>query len=297
MIDIDKVVKTINSGYSLDFEFGKYSKIYMHTTENIKDFIRCFDLKNKDVFTVAGSGDQTLNAYSCGAKSVDIFDINPLTKCGVDLKISGAKALTYEEFIHFFFSEFSEYFSEHLYERIYPYLESDTKILFDTLFNKVGVKKALKGLYYQLNPTLEKMKRMNLYLDEYYYYLLKNNLKDKKVGFIEESITDIDKRLNKKYDMMMFSNISDSLNIIYGENSLEFFKELITSLIEYLNFYGTIEVGYIYGCYSKMEVTNDFINKNKREKVFTTDEYHTMLVNSYDGYFQKDRVVYYTKTK
>ena len=297
MIDIDKVVKTISSGYSLDFEFGKYSKIYMHTTENIKDFIRCFDLKDKDVFTIAGSGDQALNAYSYGAKSVDIFDINPLTKCSVDLKVSGAKALTYEEFIHFFFSEFSEYFSEHLYERIYPYLESDTKILFDTLFNKVGVKKALKGLYYQLNPTLEKMKRMNLYLDEYYYYLLKNNLKDKKVEFIEESITNIDKRLNKKYDMMMFSNISDSLNSIYGINHLQCFKELIASLIEYLNLYGTIEVGYIYGCYSKMKVTSDFINKNKREKVFTTDEYHTMLVNSYDGYFQKDRVVYYTKTK
>lgn len=297
MIDIDKVVKTITSGYSLDFEFGKYSKIYMHTTENIKDFIRCFDLKDKDVFTVAGSGDQALNAYACGAKSVDIFDINPLTKCSVDLKVSGAKALTYEEFIYFFFSEFSEYFSEHLYERIYPYLESDTKILFDTLFNKVGVKKTLKGLYYQLNPTLEKMKRMNLYLDEYYYYLLKNNLKDKKVGFIEESITDIDKRLNKKYDMMMFSNISDSLNIIYGENSLEFFKELITSLIEYLNSYGIIEVGYIYGFYSKKKTISDFINKKKREKVFTTDEYYTMLVNSYDGCFQKDRVVYYTKTK
>ena len=297
MIDIDKVVKTISSGYSLDFEFGKYSKIYMHTTENIKDFIRCFDLKDKDVFTIAGSGDQALNAYSYGAKSVDIFDINPLTKCSVDLKVSGAKALTYEEFIHFFFSEFSEYFSEHLYERIYPYLENDTKILFDTLFNKVGVKKTLKGLYYQINPTLEKMKKMNLYLDEYYYYLLKNNLKDKKVEFIEESITDIDKRLNKKYDMMMFSNISDSLNSIYGINHLQCFKELITSLIEYLNLYGTIEVGYIYGGYSKMEVTSDFINKNKREKVFTTDEYHTMLVNSYDGYFQKDRVVYYTKTK
>lgn len=297
MIDIDKVVKTISYGYSLGFEFGKYSKIYMHTTENIKDFIRCFDLKDKDVFTVAGSGDQALNAYSYGAKSVDIFDINPLTKSGVDLKVSGAKALTYEEFIHFFFSEFSEYFSEHLYERIYPYLENDTKILFDTLFNKVGVKKTLKGLYYQINPTLEKMKKMNLYLDEYYYYLLKNNLKDKKVEFIEESITDIDKRLNKKYDMMMFSNISDSLNSIYGINHLQCFKELIASLIEYLNLYGTIEVGYIYGCYSKMEVTNDFINKNKREKVFTTDEYHTMLVNSYDGYFQKDRVVYYTKTK
>ena len=297
MIDIDKVAKTISSGYSLDFEFGKYSKIYMHTTENIKEFIRCFDLVDKDVFTVAGSGDQALNAYACGAKSVDTFDINPLTKCGVDLKISGAKALTYTEFIHFFFLEFSEYFSEHLYGLIYPYLENDTKILFDTLFNKVGVKRTLKGLYYQANPTLEKMKAMNLYLDEYYYYLLKSNLKDKKVGFIEESLTYVDKRPNKKYDMMMFSNISDSLNSIYGTNHLQCFKELISSLIEYLNIYGTIEVGYIYGCYSKPETTSDFINKNKREKVFTTDEYRTMLVNSYDGCSQKDRIVYYTKNK
>ena len=293
MIDIEKVVKTISSGYSLDFEFGKYSKIYMHTTENIKEFIRCFDLEDKNIFTVAGSGDQVLNAFACGARSVDIFDINPLAKCGVDLKISAARALTYEEFINFFFSEFSEY----LYGQIYPYLESDTKLLFDTLFNKVGIKRTLKGLYYQVKPTKERMQTMNLYLDEYYFYLLKNNLKDKKVGFIEENITNVDKRLNRKYDMMMFSNISDSLNLIYGDDSLKCFKELIDSLIQYLNIYGVIEVGYIYGRYSKMEVTSDFINKKKREKVFTTDEYHTMLVNSYDGGLQKDRIVYYTKTK
>ena len=49
MIDIEKIVKLAECGYSLDFEFGKFSKVYMHTTENIKDFLSCFDLNKKRV--------------------------------------------------------------------------------------------------------------------------------------------------------------------------------------------------------------------------------------------------------
>ncbi len=54
MIDIEKIVKLAECGYSLDFEFGKFSKVYMHTTENIKEFLSCFDLNKKRVLTVAG---------------------------------------------------------------------------------------------------------------------------------------------------------------------------------------------------------------------------------------------------
>lgn len=297
MIDIEKIVKLAGRGYSLDFEFGKFSKIYMHTTENIKDFLSCFDLNEKSVLTVAGSGDQLLNAYALGATSVDIFDINPLAKCAVDLKVSAAKCLSYEEFIHFFFSNFPEFFSEELYAKIYSLLDSDTKLLFDTFFQKFGVKDSIKKLYYQMKPSLEKMQQMNLYLEEYNYYVLKERLKNKKINFIESPIQDLKANINDSYDVMMFSNISDSINGIYSEDALKSYLRLIHSLTKKLNKGGVIETGYIYGNYPSLKSRSDFTIDSKREKYFTIDEFSKMAVTPYTDHSSLDHIIYYTKKK
>lgn len=297
MIDIEKIVKLAECGYSLDFEFGKFSKIYMHTTENIKDFLKCFDLNEKSVLSVAGSGDQLLNAYALGATSVDIFDINPLAKCAVDLKVSAAKSLSYEEFIHFFFSSFPEFFSEELYAKIYSLLDQDTKLLFDTFFQKFGVKDSIKKLYYQMNPSLEKMQQMNLYLEEYYYYVLKERLKNKKINFIESPIQELKENINNSHDVMMFSNISDSINRIYSEDALKNYLRLIHSLTKKLNKGGVIETGYIYGNYPSVKSKSDFTTDYKREKYFTIDEFSKMAVSPYADHSSLDHIIYYTKKK
>lgn len=297
MIDIEKVEKIIGSGNDLNFDFGGYSKIYMHTTENIKDFLTCFDMNGSKVLTVAGSGDQLLNAYALGASYVDIFDINPLAKCGVDLKVSAAKCLSYDEFIHFFFSNFPEFFSEELYAKIYSLLDSDTKLLFDTFFQKFGVKDSIKKLYYQMNPSLKKMQQMNLYLEEYYYYVLKERLKNKKINFIESPIQDLKANINNSYDVMMFSNISDSINDIFGGKALNEYLKLIASLTEKLNQGGSIEIGYIYGTYSKDDTISDFVSDKKRQKIFKPDIFCDLSVRPYTDSTYADRIVYYTKKK
>lgn len=297
MIDIEKVEKIIGSGNDLNFDFGGYSKIYMHTTENIKDFLTCFDTHGSKVLTVAGSGDQLLNAYALGASSVDIFDINPLAKCGVDLKVSAVKSLSYEDFIHFFFSKYPSYFSLDLYSKIYPYLTSETKLLFDALFRRFGIKNSVKKLYYQWNPTLEKMKQMNIYLEEYYYYALKEALKNKSFKFLESPLQELKENIDSSYDMMMFSNITDSLNRIYGENALKEYLRLIHSMTKKLNKGGSIEVGYIYGSYSKGEVISDFVSDEKRQKIFKPDVFSDLKVNPYIDSIYRDQIVYYTKKK
>ena len=269
----------------------------MHTTENIKDFLSCFDLNEKRVLTVAGSGDQLLNAYALGATLVDTFDINPLAKCGVDLKVSALKCLSYEEFIHFFFSNFPEFFSEGLYAKIYPLLDQDTKVLFDTFFQKFGVKDSIKKLYYQMSPSLKKMKQMNLYLEEYYYYVLKENLKNKGVNFIESPIQDLRANIPTSYDMMLFSNISDSINSIYTDDALKNYLRLIHSLTKKLNKDGVIETGYIYGNYPSVKSRSDFTIDSKREKYFMIDEFSKMAVNPYTDHSSLDHIIYYTKKK
>ena len=39
--------------------FQDYNKIYFHSNENLKEIFSFIDVKDKDVFTVLGSGDQT----------------------------------------------------------------------------------------------------------------------------------------------------------------------------------------------------------------------------------------------
>lgn len=52
--------------------------IYFETNEYISDILDNFDIKNKTVLTVIGSGDQAFHFYNRGAKKVDLFDINQL---------------------------------------------------------------------------------------------------------------------------------------------------------------------------------------------------------------------------
>lgn len=56
-----------------------HKRVYPNTNENLKALFENFSVKDKDVFTVAGSSDQIFNSFYKGAKSVDTFDINKLT--------------------------------------------------------------------------------------------------------------------------------------------------------------------------------------------------------------------------
>ncbi len=59
---------------------GVFSKVYHSSNESLDDLFSCFSLKNKDVLTVLLSSDQLFYALSGGARSVETFDTNHLTK-------------------------------------------------------------------------------------------------------------------------------------------------------------------------------------------------------------------------
>ena len=86
----------------LSSTFGDYSKVYSMTTENIYSFLHNYDLKDKSVLTVGGSGDQRLNAYLLGARNVTCFDINPLVYEHLKLKDDAIRTLNFEKFLNFF---------------------------------------------------------------------------------------------------------------------------------------------------------------------------------------------------
>ena len=72
--DILALKQLVNKGVSTK----QYSRVYSHTNENLKAIIENFDIKNKSILTVLGSGDQALNFLNHKAANVELFDINKL---------------------------------------------------------------------------------------------------------------------------------------------------------------------------------------------------------------------------
>lgn len=81
------VLETINLSEASKYSFSKYAPVYPYTNEYLDKLYSNFDLYGKNVLTVAASGDQALYAYNQGARNVDLFDINCLTKYYYYLRI------------------------------------------------------------------------------------------------------------------------------------------------------------------------------------------------------------------
>ena len=145
---ISKMDCILKKEKKLSNDFGEFSKIYLMTTENIKGFLQQYDLQNKEILTVAGSGDQMLNAYLMGAKNVTCFDINPLAFFQVKLKKAAVCALNYEEFLEFFFPEFGRLFDRYLFNKISLQLDQETNDLFNYFYSNFGSKEILEKIYY-----------------------------------------------------------------------------------------------------------------------------------------------------
>ena len=71
--DIMGTYDVYNTRYS-----SEYNKVYFNTNESLDDLFKNVDIKNKDVLTVLGSGDQSFYCYDGDARSVDVFDVNRL---------------------------------------------------------------------------------------------------------------------------------------------------------------------------------------------------------------------------
>ena len=82
--------------------FNNLSPIYSFTTENIVGYFEYLDFTNKNVLTVAASGDHIINAFYKGAKEVYGFDINYLALIFTELKLVALQNLNYKEFLEFF---------------------------------------------------------------------------------------------------------------------------------------------------------------------------------------------------
>ena len=134
---------------------------------------------------------------------------------------------------------------------------------------------------------------MNGYLNEPQYLKLWSIIKDKEISYIESGINTLASKLNnRRYDLILLSNMSDYINRMY-DDPLKDYRHLIDSLTDCLKPNGIIQIGYIYN--HRHRYISDFTIDRKRKRYFPTNEFHTIMVDSFDIPNDKDKIIIYQK--
>lgn len=293
-----KAIKDYLQNNDLTNNFGMFGRVYSMTTENIYDFLNKYNLKDKKILTVAGSGDQRLNSYLLGARKVTCFDINPLTELHMELKDRVIETLDFDELLDFFGIINGKYDRDsvldfRLFDKFSILLENDT---YD-FFNYVIQNNKGKDVYFD-GENLDVLEYTNGYFNYDNYLRLRDVIKNKKIDFIDTDIYSLPDRLNgEKFDMILLSNISDYTHHIFEDDDLEEYRELIDRLMDNLKLYGILQVGYIYSIYGRGEDVSRFhINKYRHES-FPTSIFHSSFVPSYYNNGTYDKIITYQKIK
>lgn len=296
-INLEIIKAIFEERFELYDTFKKYGKIYLNTTENIKGILEGMNLKDRKVLSVAGSGDQALNAYFLGAEVVTLFDINPLAFAQAELKFTAAQKLDYEEFYKFFLPLNGCTLRHEVYKKLSNYLSDETNLFYDYLYNNYTNIDIFYKIAHGFYPTISTLERVNAYMGEDNFKELKNKLDGKEINFIEASLIDLPNNLNNLYDIMLLSNISDSINNIWNINTLKNYKRYIHILSKHLNKEGIIQCGYIYNSYDGHTSISDFAYDERRRKVFTPNEFKERDITSYQFHSSKDKVITFEKKR
>ena len=263
----------------------RFNSIYPFTTENIAGYMSDLDLKNKSVITVTGSSDHVINAIARGATNITTFDINPLTKYYMDLKLEGLRSLSYEEFLKIFLyndrsidckfiedSGITDNSKEFWIRQFLLHNNDWNELKQSSLFNRK-----------HFNPNSKLWQ--NLYLEKRNYEFVQQLIDNVNIRFLNKSLSDLD--IKENFDYMFLSNISDYLNLMYNSNNLENYREL---LIRFLSNVQQIYFAYLYDIGNK-NPRSDIDDLDKVKKVFQCFETKTFKSALEEQESKKDGVL------
>ena len=299
--EIEKAIEYLNIKGTLSGDFKGFSLLYSMTTENISGFINQYDLRNKRVLTVAGSGDQRYNCLLRGAREVVSFDVNPLVDLHLRLKETAIKELSHEEFLKFFGvkrdKKDTSFLDKSIFNKLKNHLDKDVYSFYYYVINEFRGQ-VFKRVYNEFDYRYSHMIDLSNYISKDNYKKMPEIIDGKKIKFVNSNISTLpDELYGEKFDMILLSNISDYVHYFYGDDHMKVFKEVIDRLVDNLYDGGIMEVGYIYQEYDKKH-EKDFskfrIDKS-RDKVFSKEEYP---VQDILGFYEKephDKIVTYQK--
>lgn len=243
-----------------------FQKVYPFTTENIGEYFKKLDLKNKDVLTVGSSLDQAFNAILLGAKNITVFDLNANTKEFYKLKRDMILSVPREEL-----------FSEIIKQR---------RISFDPdIFPK------------------EAVMHINLYLrNDYYYNLLREKLEETQISIVYGDIFNIDSYLEKqKFDCLILSNILQYLeDFSKNKDPFPFLQKNFQKWKEYLNEDGIMQLLYLYSFKIEDDLkSSDYLSVYNLRKVKSALQGNELIIEYFRDSFNsnQDAIVTYHKKK
>ena len=256
MTDVIKdVEETFNLNENSRFNgFYKYSPIYPYSNEGLSILFSTLNLEEKDVLTVAGSGDQAFYAYHNGAKNVDLLDINVLSKYYYYFRMWVIKYLNVFYFDNLIDEEEKDYMNSKCnnIDKARSIINNNYSIKRET--------ELFKYLLSQVEPTSEEEEMAYKYwkmvlnksitmwrggIGYFFRYILcrgdtnkKNNLSDLSVikkqifnnsfSFYNTDIYKSDFDIFKKYDVLFASNI---LEYATYRNEVNIFKNNVYNLL------------------------------------------------------------------
>lgn len=247
------------------YDFEKYSAVFLFGTENQEGINDVLNYKDKTVLAPASSGDQYFGSVYYGAKHVDIFDVNRMTKYVTYLKIAAVRELSYKEFIDFFVPldkygliKYSFWSLETL-KRLLCVLPGDVAYFWDKVMfelKRCGYEDLIVPDFHP-NEYSNLTTGMPFYASEEDYYKLQSILRGREYPiFIESDVLALKDKLSSKYDIVYLSNIIECMVNIklrhviysyYGEEDMTeqmVTRDLLTATLPLLKKNGTMLVSY-----------------------------------------------------
>lgn len=293
---MNDIKKAINLKLSSNKKYKKYCKLYSFTTENISGYYIFLDFKRKDVLTVCASGDHAINALLKGANIVDTFDINKLSNYFSELKYAGIKKLNYKEFIEFFTINDNS-FDYNVFSKLKDNLSNNSYMFFEGLYRHFDY----NGKNLRKSEIFNNLYDISDYKIKYNDYLKKDNyLQAKKkivsINFSCNSFINLNKSTEKKYDLILLSNISDYIKDLFKDNYLDKYKMFIENeLSNMLKPNGKIVLAYIYDYNLNRGGRTDIDNENIRSKIFNSKNYQIFTFDSAIDKNKLDAIIVYRK--
>lgn len=199
-----------------------YSSCFLFGTENQEGINSVINYANKDVCTVASSGDQYVSAVYYGAKKVDLYDINYLTEFLTYLKIASFITLDYEEFIDFLIPIHEDcstikkrFWNLETLKKVLPNMPERAAYFWDNVMyvcHKVGFDGNFIVPKNKHSYMENIIKGMPFYANKEEYYKLQSTLRKREYPtFKQADVRTFGEVFNDKYDIIYLSNIIECL--------------------------------------------------------------------------------------
>lgn len=182
-------------------DFVHSGHVYLNSNEQLDSVFTDFDFRDKNIFSVLGSGDQAFHLINRGARRVDLFDINVLTKYYFYLRIWMIKYLD----LFYYNNHLSSSFINQLLEIVTPTNENEKDALY---YWKKLMKKNIFNDYEGLIFSRDSVNVKKNYitdLERIKDYISRNDFNISNIDITGDIIP------TNKYDYVILSNINEWL--------------------------------------------------------------------------------------